>query len=185
MKGIKFWIVFLFSSVLLCQNNKAQNFYGQVSSKKVQVGTAFDFQIVIMVNASNYIPPAFKDFDVVAGPYQSNSTQNVNGVVSQQVILSYGLVAKKEGKLTIGPASIISNGQKLESPPISIEALKGAGAASARDPNKLGGNDLFIKTGVNKSKCYIGEQVTITQKVYCRLQIVGLQKFSQPAYDGF
>ena len=188
MKGIKFWIVVLFSSVLLFQSNKAQSFYGQVSSKRVQVGVPFDFQIVIMVNASNYIPPAFKDFDVVAGPYQSNSTQNINGVVSQQILLSYGLVAKKEGKLTIGPASIISNGQKLESPPISIEAVKSAAAANAPDPqanSKIGGGDLFIRTGVSKSKCYIGEQVTITQKVYCRLQIVGLQKFTQPSYDGF
>ncbi|PBQ30814.1 hypothetical protein CNR22_03160 [Sphingobacteriaceae bacterium] len=187
MKGIKFWILFSFS-FLLFLNNKAQSFYGQVSSKKVQVGVPFDFQIVIMVNASNYVPPAFKDFDVVAGPYQSNSTQNINGVVSQQILLSYGLQAKREGKLVIGPASIISNGQKLESPPITIEAVKSAAAANQQDPpasSKLGGGDLFIRTGVSKSKCYIGEQITITQKVYCRLQIVGLQKFMQPSYDGF
>lgn len=187
MTGIKFWILFLFS-LLLFQNNNAQSFYGQVSSKKVQVGVPFDFQIVITVNASNYVPPTFKDFDVVAGPYQSNSQQNVNGVVSQQILLSYGLQAKREGKLVIGPASIISNGQKLESPPITIEAVKSAAAANQQDPQgnqKLGGGDLFIRTGVSKSKCYIGEQITITQKVYCRLQIVGLQKFTQPSYDGF
>ncbi len=188
MKRIKFWIVFLFSSVLLYQDNKAQSFYGQVNTKKVQVGVPFDFQIVIMVNASNYVPPSFKDFDVVAGPYESRSSQNVNGVVSNQVLLSYALVAKKEGKLTIGPASIISSGQKLESPPIAIEAVKNAAAANTPDPqtnSKISGGDLFIRTGTSKNKCYIGEQVTITQKVYCRLQIVGLQKFSQPSYDGF
>lgn len=187
MTGTKFWILFLFS-FLLFQNNNAQSFYGQVSSKKVQVGVPFDFQIVITVNASNYVPPAFKDFDVVAGPYQSNSQQNVNGVVSQQILLSYGLQAKREGKLVIGPASIMSNGQKLESPSITIEAVKSAAAANQQDAqgnSKLGGGDLFIRTGVSKSKCYIGEQITITQKVYCRLQIVGLQKFTQPSYDGF
>ncbi|WP_317900171.1 BatD family protein [Aurantibacillus circumpalustris] len=188
MNKVKFWIVFLFSSVLLFQYNKAQSFYGQVSSKKVQVGTPFDFQIVITVNASNYIPPAFKDFEVAAGPYQSNSSQNINGVVSQQIILSYGLVAKREGKLTIEPASIVSGGQKLESQSITIEAVKSAAAANAPDPksnSKIDGGDLFIKTGLSTKKCYIGEQVTIIQKVYCRLQIVGLQKFIQPSYDGF
>lgn len=187
MKRIKFWIVFLFSSVLLYQNNKAQSFYSQVSAKKVQIGVPFDFQIVIMVNASNYVPPSFKDFDVVAGPYQSNSTQNVNGVVSQQILLSYGLVAKREGKLTIGAASIISNGQKLESAPIAIEAVKGAAGTNA-DPqanSKIDGGDLFIRTSVNKSKCYIGEQITVIQKVYSRMQIVNFVKFEQPAYDGF
>src|SRR5690606_9414191 len=35
------------------------------------------------------------------------------------------------------------------------------------------------------TKCYLGEQITITQKVYSRLQIVGFQKFAQPTYDGF
>jgi hypothetical protein len=188
MKRIKFWIVLLFSSVLLYQNNKAQSFYGQVNSKKVQVGVPFDFQIVITVNASNYIPPSFKDFEVVAGPYQSTSAQNINGVVSQQVLLSYGLMAKKEGKLTIGPASIISNGQKLESAPITIEAIKNAAAANTPDPqngSKMGSGDLFIRTGVSKSKCYVGEQITITQKVYCRLQIINFQRYIQPSYDGF
>lgn len=186
MKRIKFWIVFLFSSVLVCHNGLAQAFYGQVSSKKVQIGVPFEFQLVITVNASNYVPPAFKDFDVVSGPSQSQSYQTVNGVTTGQILLSYALVAKKEGKLTIGPASIIGNGQKLESAPIVVEAVKGAAAAGA-DPNnpKLASGDLFIRTGLNKTKCYIGEQVTITQKVYCRLQIVGLQKFTQPAYDGF
>jgi hypothetical protein len=189
MKRIKFWIVFLFSSVLLYQNNKAQNFYAQVNTKKVQVGVPFDFAIVIAVSAGNYIAPVFKDFDIVAGPNQSNSVQYVNGAMSQQVVISYGLVAKKEGKLTIGPASIVSNGQKLETTPITIEAVKGSPAASNNsDPqynSKISGGDLFIRTGISKNKCYVGEQVTITQKVYCRLQIIGLQKFSQPTYDGF
>ena len=188
MKRIKFWIVFLFSSVLLIQDNKAQVFYGQVNNKKVQVGVPFDFQIVITVNASNYIPPSFKDFDVVAGPYQSNSSQSINGVVTQQVLLSYGLSAKREGKLTIGPASIISGGQKIESQPITIEAVKSAAAANSQDSksnSKVESGDLFIRTGLSTRKCYVGEQVTITQKVYCRLQIVGLQKYIQPSYDGF
>lgn len=188
MKRIRFWITVLFSSVLLYQSNKAQSFYGQVNSKKVQVGVPFDFQIVITVNAANYVPPVFKDFEIAAGPYQSNSTQNINGVVSQQILLSYALIAKREGKLQIESASIISEGRKLESAPIAIEAVKGAAAANSagqQDNSKLGGSDLFVRTGLSKTKCYIGEQITITQKVYCRLQIVGLQKFVQPTYDGF
>jgi hypothetical protein len=187
MKRRVFWLMFWLTSALLYQNGGAQSFYGHVNSKKVQVGEPFDFQIVITVNAANYVAPSFKDFDIVAGPYQSNSTQNINGVVSHQIILSYALVAKKEGKLTIGPASITSNGQKLETQPVVIEAVKGA-AAPGTDPQTgahLSGGDLFIRTGLSKTRCYIGEQITITQKVYCRLQIVGFQKFAQPAYDGF
>lgn len=190
MKRIRFWIALLCSTVLLIQSNKAQNFYAQVSSKKVQVGVPFDYAVVIAVNASNYVQPNFKDFDIVSGPNQSNSVQYVNGAMSQQIVISYGLVAKKEGKFTIGPASIVSGGQKLETSAVIIEAVKGAaqGGGAGNDPqinSKVGGGDLFIRTGLSKSKCYIGEQITITQKVYCRFQIIGFQKFSQPTYDGF
>jgi hypothetical protein len=170
---------------------KGQSVYAQVNSKKVQVGVAFEYAIVITVNASNFTPPNLKDFDVVSGPNQSNSVQYVNGAMSQQLIISYGLVAKKEGKFTIGAASVMANGQKIETSPITIEAVKGSATQAATGSNgsqanaKIGGADLFIRTGISKSKCYVGEQVTITQKVYCRHQIIGFQKFSQPTYDGF
>jgi hypothetical protein len=191
MKRIKYWIVVLFSSVLLFQSNKAQNFYAQVSSKKVQVGVPFEYAAVIAVNAANFTPPNLKDFDIVSGPNQSSSVQYVNGAMSQQIIISYGLVAKKEGKFTIGPSSIMAGGQKMETAPITIEVVKGAASQSSGGGNdqkgasQLNGGDLFIRTSISKNKCYIGEQVTITQKVYCRLQIIGFQKFSQPTYDGF
>lgn len=163
----------------------------QVSSKRVQVGVPFEYSVVFTVNTGNFSPPTFKDFDVVSGPNQSSSYQYVNGVTSQQIIISYGLVAKREGKLVISPAGTNYNNQKVETAAITIEAVKGNvnNSSNVNDEqqygNKIGGGDLFIRTGLSKSKCYVGEQITITQKVYCRYQIIGFQKFSQPTYDGF
>lgn len=185
------WLMF-FLALIACHQASSQNFYAQVSSKRVQVGVPFEYAVVISVSATNFTPPNLKDFDVVSGPNQSNSVQYSNGTMSQQLVISYGLVAKKEGKLTIGPASILSGGQRLETAPIVMEAVKGAagnqGQGGGNDPsqyNKVGGSDLFIRTGISKNKCYLGEQVTIIQKVYCRYQIIGFQKFAQPTYDGF
>ena len=191
MNRIKNSIIVVLLFCLATPAAKAQSVYAQVNSKKVQVGVAFEYAIVITVNASNFTPPNLKDFDIVSGPNQSNSVQYVNGAMSQQLIISYGLVAKKEGKFTIGAASVMANGQKIETSPITIEAVKGAATQAATGGNgnqanaKIGGADLFIRTGIIKNKCYVGEQVTITQKVYCRYQIIGFQKFSQPTYDGF
>src|ERR1043166_2523391 len=72
--------------------------YAQVSAKKVQAGTPFAYAVAITVNANSYNAPNFKDFDVVNGPNQSQSTQIINGAVSSQLTLSWGLVARKEGK---------------------------------------------------------------------------------------
>ena len=186
------WILLILSCFFVI-TAKSQSFYAQVSSKKVQVGVPFEYAVVITVNASNYSPANLKEFDIVSGPNQSNSVQYTNGVMTQQIVISYGLVAKKEGKITIGVASVMAGGQKLETSPITIEVVKGATGNQTNtnqtdDPkynSKVSGGDVFIRTGVSKNKCYVGEQVTITQKIYSRLQIVGFQKFAQPTYDGF
>ncbi len=186
------WILLIVSCFFIF-SAQAQSFYSQVSSKRVQVGVPFEFAIVLTVSGTNYVPPSFKEFDVVSGPNQSNSVQYTNGVMSQQIVISYGLVPKKEGKVTIGAASVVAGGQKLETTPITIEVVKGAAGNQNNsnptdDPkysSKVSGGDVFIRTGVSKNKCYVGEQVTITQKVYSRLQMIGFQKFAQPTYDGF
>lgn len=173
---------FLFASSV-----RAQAFYAQVSSKKVQAGVPFEYAVVITVAASNYVPPTFRDFEIVGGPNQSTSVQYVNGVMSQQMTISYGLVARKEGKYTIGPASVMSNGQKLETSPIVIEVVKGAVGQGndAQNNSKVTGEDVFIRTGVSKQNVYLGEQILITQKVYSRFSIVGFKKVNPPAYDAF
>ena len=188
MNKIKYIIAVLFPLFLFINISQAQNFYSQVSSKKVQVGVPFEYSVVFTINTGNYTPPNFKDFDVISGPNQSSSYQNVNGVGSQQIIISYGLVAKREGKFTIGPSSTMSGSQKLETEAINVEVVKGnvnSNDNETQNTSKNSSGDLFIKTSANKNKCYVGEQITILQKVYSRSQIVGFQKFSQPTYEGF
>lgn len=187
---IKFLIAFLFSSVLFFQTNKAQNVYAQVSSKQVQAGVPFEYAIVIGTNPNSYAPPNFGNLQIVGGPNQSSSTQWVNGQTSFQMTLSWQLVAPREGKYTISAATVFAGQQKFETQAITIEATKGAPQQQSNNAqnsgnSNMGGSDLFIRTFASKTKCYLGEQITITQKVFCRLQIIGFQKFSQPTYDGF
>jgi hypothetical protein len=179
--------IIIFFLALSSGSALAQSISAQVSSKRVQVGVPFEFAVVISGQATNYNQPQFRDFDVVSGPNQSSSIQYVNGVLNQQMVFSYALVAKKEGKLTIGIANAIVNGQKLETQAITIEASKNpnAGQQQEESSKRSNVNDLFIKTTLSKSKCYVGEQITIIQKVYCRNQIVGYQKSPQQSYDGF
>lgn len=97
LRSIVFFVLCLFHSFGV----NAQGVSAQVSSKKVQVGVAFEYAVVITVNATNFVPPNLKDFDVVSGPNQSSSVQYVNGVMSQQLTISYGLVAKKKASLRL------------------------------------------------------------------------------------
>jgi hypothetical protein len=187
----------------------AQKFIAQTSKNKVSVGEVFQIAFTINTSASNFKAPNLSDFDVYSGPNQSSSMQIVNGSMSQSISLSYMLSAKKEGKFTIGAASIVVNGAKLESNVIPIE-VKGAAQQQNNNANSNSANtynpyanqqnttattpqyssdksndDVFIRTFVTKKSCYIDEQIVVTQKVYSRLNLRGFQNYKMPGYNGF
>jgi hypothetical protein len=191
-----FFLVFSFSLF-------SQKLTVQVSQNKVQVGNAFQIAFSINTVPSTFTPPNFKDFDVYSGPNQSQSMQFINGNMSQSFTISYLIAAKKEGKLQIGPMVVVANGQNFKSEVVNIEAVKGnipaqqqqAGQPQQQaqgnpqdDPQystKVTGEEVFIRTSLSKTKCYLGEQVTVIQKVYSRLDLRGFQNVKFPSYNGF
>lgn len=178
------------------------SFYAQVSKNKVAVGEVFQIAFTLEGSGTNLTYPNFKDFDIYAGPNQSQSVSMVNGHVSQSITISLFLAAKHEGKFVIGSASIVAGGQKLETKPITIEVSKGAAQqpqagsmqgqgqqAPATEKNQyasaVSNEDLFVRTFLSKTKCYLGEQITLTQKVYSRVDLRGFQNVKFPPYTGF
>ncbi len=183
-------IVALVLSAIFCFEGNAQKFYAQVNAKTVQVGQMFECAFIMTAGSlsqAEFTAPNFKDFEIASGPSQSSMRQNVNGQVSESLTLAYLLIAKKEGKLTIGPATMSMGGNKLTSAPVTIEATKGTPQANqtAAANGKPDGSEVFIKTSLSKSKCYLGEQIIISQKVYSRHQIIQFQKFNPPTYESF
>lgn len=181
-----------------CAFLNAQKVTVQVSSSKVQVGVPFQIAFAVNATPSTYTPPNFKDFDIYSGPNQSQSMQYVNGNMSQSFSISFLISAKKEGKLTIGPMVMLVNGQNIQSNPLTVEAVKGNVAPQQQQQTaqgneqeeaaystKVSGEEVFLRTSVSKTKCYLGEQVTVTQKVYSRLDLRGFQNVKFPSYNGF
>ncbi len=179
--------------LLTSLNVKAQRLTAQVSKNKIATGEIFELAFSINSNCSSFRPPNLSDFDVYSGPNQSTSMQFNNGSLSQSITLSYQMAAKKEGRYTIGPASVMVGGKKLESNSINIEVSKGnpnsannRGHAAREEENAtVSSDDLFIRSVLSKSTCYLGEQITLTQKVYCRLNVRGVQAAKPPQYNGF
>ena len=97
-------------------------FMAQTPSIKVnakqQVSVGEQFKVVFEVNADgkNFTAPRFDNFSLVGGPFTSSSSsiQVVNGSMSRTVNNSYSYVlrADKEGTFTIGPASIVVDGDR-------------------------------------------------------------------------
>ncbi len=188
--------VVVLSILLFHANSFAQSFTATASSTKVGEGEQFEVSFTYSgadINAvANFQAPNFKDFLVLSGPNQSSSMQIINGAVSGSRAFTYYLQPRSMGKFTIGSAAISVKGQTLKSAPLTIEVVKGGGNQQAKKESnnhevstKEIGDNVFIRAIVDKNSVYQGEQVTVTYKLYTRLNIQSPQISKLPSYQGF
>jgi hypothetical protein len=160
---------------------------------RTTVGTGEQFAVLFTVSGSdvnsvkNLRPPSLTSFVVMSGPNQSTSMQIVNGRVSGSVTYTYYLYAQQTGKFTIGPASIDYKGNTLRTQPLQIEVIQGKPRAQAKEPDTPQGvaENLFIRASADKQRVKQGEPVTVTYKLYTRLNVSGYDIAKAPVYQGF
>jgi len=195
---MKFLINILFL-LISAVNLFAQSFTATVSSTRVgkddRFEISFTFQGEDINGVTGFQSPAFNDFLVMSGPSQSQSMQIINGVVSGSRSYTYYLQPRGIGKFTIGFASINYKGSTLKTQPISIEVVAGSSRPQQQQqqqPNRDAAisnqeiaENLFIRAFIDKTTVYKGEQVTVTYKLYTRLNISSPQITKLPSYQGF
>ena len=135
------------------------------------------FQLVYSVNAAgrDLRAPEITNFDVLAGPFQSQSSsiQIVNGrqTSSESNSFTYTLQAQKIGTFTIPSASIVVAGQKYTSNGVSIKVLpadatpsksQGRQSGSSNESQAVSNDNIFIKTNVSKTNVYEQEAIVVT-----------------------
>jgi hypothetical protein len=171
----------------------AQNGTFVASVDRSTVGTGDRFEVSFTVSGSdvngikNFRAPNFSPFVVLSGPNQSTNMQFINGQMSGSVTYTYYLYARQTGKYSIGAASIEYKGTTLQTQPIQIEVVQGKPQAQQKDadPSQNAGDNLFIRAFSDKQRVKQGEPVTITYKLYTRLQVSGYDIAKAPVYQGF
>ncbi len=140
-------------------------------------------------NLSNFKAPSFPGFRILSGPNQSTSMSVINGKVSGSLTLSYILQPSNIGPFTITSASIDYAGKTYSTAPITIKVEKGT---PQQQKQSTGGYDaaelaknVFIIAEANKTKVMQGEQITVTYKLYTKLNIASPQISKLPSYQGF
>ena len=179
----------LFLLFAFCSPLFAQTFSASVDKSIVGAGEQFTLTLSVdgATGVSNLKLPDMPNFMVLSGPNQSTNMQWVNGQVSQSISFTYILQPRDVGKFTIGSASVNVGGKTLQTKPIAIEVLKGAPPQQKqRQGNQQQGSveqqiaeNLFLRAVVDRAKVYQGEQVTVTWKVYTRVNIVNYQLSKQ------
>lgn len=162
----------------------AEDVVFQASAPK-QVVVGKPFQLVYSVNqrARDLRAPSISDFDVLAGPYtsQSSSTSFVNGkrTSSFQLTYTYTLMASREGSFTIPGATITVDGEQYQSNGVRIQVLpadetsptpsSGRGEQEkTSSPEVKSGNsgNIFVRTIVSKTRVREQEALCLTYKLY-------------------
>lgn len=174
--------------------SQAQEIKFTATASKTRLAVGEQFRVTFTVNAaaSSFSPPDLSNFDIYTGPNQSSSVQIINGNISQSLSYSYVIAAKREGKFSIGPASIQVGNGRISSNVIEVEVKAGA-AAQAQVPNQGNqsgqgndpGNNLFIRAIVDKTSAYIGEQIQVTYKIYSRYNQLSFSDVKFPTFNGF
>jgi len=189
----KFIIVLLLFTTALSYNLFAQEFTATVD--KTVVGQYDRFQVYFTFNGSdvngvqNFRPPSFQNFKVLSGPNQSTQMQFINGKVSGSLTFSYILQPSDIGSFTIGAASVTFGGKSYSTSLVNIKVEKGTPQQKAESNGGYSDAELdknvFIVAQANKSRVMLGEQITVTYKLYTKLNIASPQINKLPQYQGF
>ncbi len=183
-------ILALVSATLFAGN---VTFKAAVSKNPVATGERIKVSYTINSQVAQFIPPDFDGFQILSGPNQSTSMSWVNGVSSYKMTYSFILLAVKEGEFEIAPAKAKVGSEWIESNPLHLTVVKGK-AVTANTPSSggnttgkvtSGGKDIFIRAVPSKSSVYVGEPITVTFKLYTRVNIVNNDLVKMPDLNGF
>lgn len=141
-------------------------------------------------NVRGFRPPDFNNFKIISGPNQSSNFSMINGKVSSTITYSYIIVAPNTGKFAIEKGRIQYEGKEYESNSLTLTVEKSSRKESTEnDSQSISDEELkenvFILASADKNNVYQGEQVTVTYKLYTKLNISSPQISKLPQYKGF
>ncbi len=165
-------------------------------STKSRVSLGEQFQVVFELNAEGerFKGPDFKDWRVLSGPMSSTSSsiQIINGKMNRSFTQSYTYIISptKEGKISIGSAQVVVDGETYKSQPVTVKVVKSNTSNSSATANQnqqqgLTDKDLFLRAIIDKNQVVTGEQVIVTYRIYTRVPVSSVSVTKLSAFPGF
>jgi hypothetical protein len=172
-----------------------------VSATRISMQDYLQVQYLIenTTRVSSFIPPKFKQFQIVEGPNQTTGYNMVNGNLKEYVSFSYLLRPGKAGKWVIPAAIARVEGKNYTSNAVEVVVSKGAVATPSEESmlaaeelilkpgeqavNKIR-NNLFVRLDVDRTAVMVGEPIVATYKLYTRLRSES-RVTERPSFNGF
>ena len=128
----------------------------------------------------------------------SSQLSSINGVMSSSTTYAFRLQPTGAGTFRIPMLSLDWNGQSLSTDGIDITVTQGTGAAAQPAPqtsspaepatgkvSRVGDNDFFIETSIDKKTPYQGEAVKHVTRLYSSMMLLGQPDYQAPQFIGF
>ncbi|MFM2395290.1 MAG: hypothetical protein RLZZ546_3273, partial [Bacteroidota bacterium] len=146
------------------------------------VNSPFEVSFILEnANGVEFIPPKFKNVQVVSGPSISESLQIINGESSSTSSYTFNVASSVKGPVSIESASIKVKGKTLTTQPFSIKIEEAKFEKSTTNKNFL----VFLKAKPSVEKAYLGQQIMINYVLYYAENIGLSDEISLPNFDGF
>ena len=166
---LTFNISLLFGFSAVASVDKKQCSVGDIINFKIELEDADSFGVI-------NIEALKKDFTIISGPSQQTSMQWINGNITNSRIMSWSISPNSIGDLII-PAFRVKINNKIASTKKLIVQVKNF-------KNNKKDLDVFISAELSKNKAYLGEQVTLTYKLYRKVEC-SVEPFEIPKFPGF
>jgi BatD DUF11 like domain len=160
-----------------------------VPQQPVVQGESFVIQYIVegAEKTGTLAAPSFNGIKLVAGPAFYAGTNAALKGVQKVTNIVYTLKAIRPGRFVVPPATIMVNGKQLVSNEAVLVVITEKQAneklyreqslanpdyflAPGEDPFAKMSKNLFVRLAVNKKKCFAGEPVLATFKLYSRLE---------------
>ncbi|AUC16249.1 BatD protein [Tenacibaculum sp. SZ-18] len=183
------FITLIVSLITLSAFSQETEFVAKVSKNKLGLNQRLRVEFSInKQGADNFVPPNFTNFKIVGGPSHSVSQSWVNGKASFSQKYSYIIKPLKKGEFNLPSASIILDGEKLESKPVKIivtEAVKVP--KNPNDPDYIAEQNIHLVAEISKARPYVGEGIYVEYRLYFsnNVGIYDNAVTEAPQYNGF
>ncbi len=161
-------------------------FKARLSETTVGQRERFTLTFSIDANAHSFEAPDLSEFRILGGPNRSQSTRIVNYEMSVESSYSYILMPKQTGSFTIGSATVISDGEKYRSEPVTINVTRESPRRNdPNDPYNRAAESAFVRVLASKTSVYRGEPVVASYKLYFNTDVSSPKILSEPDFTGF
>lgn len=174
------WLLFLLLLSMLPAAAQV-SFEAYANVRQVSLNSYFEVVFTLKnADADAFSPPAFEHFNVIAGPSRSISTTMINGRVNKEMSYSYTLQPRRTGQITIGAATVQSEGKKLTTKPLTIEVVEGKSL-----PKGVSGKQIFLRAELSTDRAVVGQQVLLDYKLYTAADVDSYSILEETDYQGF